>query len=372
MFKTEIYKIVSRKITLICMAVILLFMLFQVYVSSIGDEAVITGGKSYVRAAAIEKDQDIAAPYEGPLTMEKVNDIWRKYGEPVDYSAEDPHVDLVKGTADLGFEDNYCNRFVGDFFFHKNYDTYGKITYEARTREEVETYLEPDLYFAYAAGWTYYWDAFLTLFILVAILVVIGICPICSEEYALRTADVILATQNGRGRLFGAKTGAALLFSGVVYWGFMGAQFMMYAAAYGIGGLRCSTLFTNSFQFYSRLSLGNTIAVMLLCGWAAVSALTTLVLAVSARSRQTFTSVLWSLSAFLIPPALVLIVLNQLRRTLFNWLVSFLLCSMPSMMFPARFLNFSMRFRLVQGAVLALAGVAFAVYGACRYCRRQV
>ena len=32
-------------------------------------------------------------------------------------------------------------------------------------------------------------------------------------------------------------------------------RFMMYAAAYGMGGLKCSTLFTESFQFYSRQPL---------------------------------------------------------------------------------------------------------------------
>ena len=372
MFKTEMYKIVSRKITLICMAVILLFMMFQVYVATIGDEVVITGGKSYVRTAAIQKDRELAAPYEGPLTMEKVNDIWEKYGEPVDYSAEDPHVNLEKGTADTGFEDNYCNRFAGNYFFEKNYDSGGKIMYKARTPEEVSVYLDPELYFTYAAGWTYYWDAFLTLFVLVGILVIIGVCPICSEEYALRTADVILTTRNGRGRLFGAKAGAALFFAGTVYWCFMGAQFMMYAAAYGMGGLKCSTLFTESFQFYSRQPLENTIALMLLCGWAAVSALTLLVIAVSARSRQTFASVLWSLFVFLIPPAIVIIVLNQLRRTLIIRLISFLLYSMPSMLFPARFLECPMNFRLAQGGVLALTAAAAAVYGARRYCRRQV
>ena len=63
--------------------------------------------------------------------MEKVNDIWEKYGEPVDYSAEDPHVNLEKGTADTGFEDNYCNRFAGNYFFEKNYDSGGKIMYKA-------------------------------------------------------------------------------------------------------------------------------------------------------------------------------------------------------------------------------------------------
>ena len=372
MFKTEIYKIVSRKITLVCAVMIFLFMAFQVHISTIGDEAVISEGRAYVRSAAIEKDKEIAAPYRGALTMEKVRDIWNRYGEPVDHSSQDPHVDLEKGTADPGFEDNYCNRFVADYFFEQEDSKDGGITYTPIGEERAAVYLDPDLYFTYASGWFYYWDSYLTMFVLVGVLIIIGICPTCSEEYALRTADVILTTQKGRGRLFGAKTGAALLFSGITYWCFMGAQFFMHAAAYGTEGLRCSTIFTNTFQYYSHMSIGSTIGLMLLCGWLVQSALTVLVIAVSARSRQTFTSVLWSLFAFLMPPALVIIVLNQLRRTLVVRLLTFLLYTMPSMMFPARFLEYPANYRLVQAGVLVVAAGGAAVYAARRYCRHQV
>lgn len=372
MFKTELYKIISRKITLICAVMIFLFMAFQVHISTVGDEAVISGGRSYVRDAAIQKDKEIAAPYQGALTMEKVNDIWARYGKPVDHSREDPHVDLVKGTADPGFEDNYCNRFVANHFFDQSDSSNGEIVYTPIGEERAAVYLDPDLYFTYASGWSYYWDTFLTMFVLTGILVIIGICPICSEEYALRTADVILTTQKGRGRLFGVKTGAALFFSGITYWCFMGVEFLMHAVAYGTEGLRCSTVFTNSFQFYGHMSVGGTIGIMLLCGWLVQSALTVLVIAVSVRSRQTFTSVIWSLGAFLLPPAIVIIVLNQLRRTFVVRLLSFFLYSLPSMLFTARFLESPVNYRLVQAAVLVgVTGLA-AVYAARRYCRHQV
>lgn len=372
MFQTEIYKIISRKITLICGAMIFLFMAFQVHISIIGEEAVISEGRSYVRGAAIQKDKEIAAPYQGAMTMEKVNDIWTRYGKPVDHSMEDPHVDLEKGTADPGFEDNYCNRFVAGHFFDQDVSIEGEIIYTPIGEERAAVYLDPDLYFTYASGWSYYWDTFLTMFVLVGVLIIIGICPICSEEYALHTADVILTTQKGRGRLFGVKLGAALFFSGATYWCFMGAQFFMHAAAYGTEGLRCSTIFSNSFQFYRNISLGGTIGLMLLCGWLVQSALTVLVIAVSARNKQTFTSVLWSLLVFLMPAAIVVIVLSQLRRTLAVRLLSFFMYSLPSMLFPARFLEFSVKYRLAQAGVLAAVTAAAAVYAARRYCRHQV
>lgn len=372
MFKTEIYKILSRKITLICSVIIFLFMAVQMHVSTIGEEGVIGDGKAYVREAAIQKDKEIAAVYEGPLTMEKVEDIWNRYGEPINHSREDAHVNLEKGTADLGFEDNYCNRFVADYFFDQEFKNDGSIVYTPLDKERAAVYLDPDLYFAYAGGWTYYWDAFLTFFVLVCILIIIAVCPICADEYSLRTADVILTTQKGRGRLFAVKTGAALACSSLMYWFFMGAQFLMYAAAYGTGGLKCSTVFIHMNNYYGKVSAGGTIAVILLCGWLSHSALTVLVIAVSSRSKQTFTSVIWSLFFYLMPMALMIIVLARQRRTLFIRLLTFFLSGTPSALFTSSFLEMPAYMRLWLSAVLAVITGTAVIYAARRYCRHQI
>ena len=84
MLKTEIYRIATRKIVLTALAAALLitgyYSLFALW-----SEGVIDGKDIYLGKAAIIKDKEIAAQFEGPLTEETVRAIWDKYGAPVNY-----------------------------------------------------------------------------------------------------------------------------------------------------------------------------------------------------------------------------------------------------------------------------------------------
>lgn len=371
MLRMEMYKIAFRRIVLLGTGIILVYLLGWFWMSELGSEGVIGGGKVYVRSAAIKRNQEIAAPYEGALTMDKVRDIWETYGPPVNSQLDHVEVDLVKGIATEGFEDNYCNQFVSRRFYDTTYLENNEIVYQAREEASVSPFLQSNLYFGYAGGWDWYWDKFLMLFVLISVLVIIALSPVFSEEYALRTADVILTTRNGRQRIFWTKLGAAMGYTSVAYWGINGALFLMTGAAYGYKGLRVSTIYTNVPGFWRELPVGTTILLLLLCGWLAELLLGVITIAVSARCRLAFTSVLWSLFLFLAPAALTITLLEQLRRTPLVRILLRLTYSLPFLL-PGRLIEMPGAYWPQFLAISAFFGLLAVWLGNRWYCRHQI
>ncbi len=78
MFQTEVYRIMSRKMTVTAMLGVLLLVLYYGVGITVWGEGVIDGGKVYAREEAIAMDKEIAAEFTGPLT----DDIIRKDGFP--------------------------------------------------------------------------------------------------------------------------------------------------------------------------------------------------------------------------------------------------------------------------------------------------
>lgn len=370
MFGTEFYKIISRKITWICSIIIILFIFLWFQMSVAGSEVYVGEGKAYVNTKAIQKNKDLAAEYTGQLTIEKVQQIWQKYGLVPDISNVDIHINLENETADDGYYVNCLNEFVERHFFLGDYSG-EDLTYQMLPYEYVERYFEPGLYFGYIGGWDWYWDGFLLLFILISVLIIIALSPVFSEEYSLRTADVILTTSNGRSKLFWCKTGASLCFAGIVYWVGFGFQFLLFLGAYGSEGLRVSTLYTSIFNWYNTFPLWVSILTILLCGWAAVTALALMALAVSAVSRQSFHSVLWSFIFFLAPAAVNIIFLQQMRSTFVVRILRLLMGNLP-FLYTARFLGSTWIPRMLGSCILLVFAIVSLTGGRRNYCRHQI
>lgn len=357
MFRTEIYKIFSRKMIFLGGGFILLFLLFWFSVNN--EERVIENGRVLYRSEAVARNREITAPYEGVMTIEKVLDIWETYGPPYlgiypeEAAAEDPYL-----------ADNYSNQFAGRKFFRQE-DKDGEVQYHFLEEELTGRYYITNLYFAYAGNWIWFWDYYFVALMLVSVLVIIALSPVISEEYTLKTADILLTTPNGRECLFRHKTGAALLVSSLIYWFFLGIILVLYGTTYGLAGLKMSVGFTNIPYWNPADTLGESIFTLVTCGWAATMALAVMVIAVSARCRQSFTSVLFSLCLYLFPLTLELMILRSLGGI--GAALEIVMQSMP-VLYPLLFMEQPLVARILHTVVLAAAAVYAVWYGRKKYC----
>lgn len=79
MIRKELYRIFSRKITLLALVVATAFLVYY-GTFRIAEETVIDDGAVYQYGEAVTRDKRIAEEFAGPLTIETVQAIWEKYG----------------------------------------------------------------------------------------------------------------------------------------------------------------------------------------------------------------------------------------------------------------------------------------------------
>lgn len=374
MIRKEIYRIFSRKITLLALVVATALL---VYYSTFrfAEEAVIEDGAVYRYGEAVAQDKRIAEEFAGPLTIETIQAIWEKYG----VSANREMVVLKEELEELakqGGYANYCNDFVTRRFTDSITLDNGEEVLVLKDQAALaeNRYLDGSYTFGYVGmGWSWYWDQLLMTLVLISIVVIIAFSPVFSEDYAFRTADMILPTVRGRLRLWGQRTGAGVLFASVYYWIMSGYAFLMTYIIYGGEGLSVSCGLTFLGYDWTRDSdpVWKAILVMQLAGWFSILALVLQIQAISSKCKSSFMSLLWSLAAYLGPIAVVNILLNNIP---FNALVKWLKYFCYSM--PLYFAGMYTQAPLPSKKVLLLfalpVAVAAAALGMAGWSRHQV
>ena len=113
----------------------------------------------------------------------------------------------------------------------------GEIVYRLRDGWRESRYLQGNYVFGYAGGSTWYWDRFCIAFALGQLAIIVCLCPLFVEDYACRTADVILSTPKGRFTVWKTRMAVGGLLASVYYWMCCGSIFFQYIAFYGADGL---------------------------------------------------------------------------------------------------------------------------------------
>ena len=201
MFRTEMYRIFSRKVFLTALAAALIITAYYSFFA-VWDEGVIDGRDVYLGRAAVLKDKEIAAQFEGPLTEETVRAIWDKYGAPVNYGGRGSTRAYLEGLAGEGRYDNYCNRFVARLFAERVENEDGELSFVLRENLSEDPFLSGEYVFGYVGeGWTRYGggDWFLIPLMMSSIVIIIALSPAFSEDYAFRTADITAGKDWGLG-----------------------------------------------------------------------------------------------------------------------------------------------------------------------------
>lgn len=370
MFKTELYRIFSRKTAVLAMLLAMFLTIFYSVMNSYGSEAVVDGGVVYQHGAAIQRDKEIAAEFSGPLTEEKVSAIWEKYGAPgINHITTEEH---LLELAQNGVNDNFCNRFVARLFCKEVTDETGNITFVLRDDLSESPFLQGSYIFGYTGeGWQWFSDTFLLFWIMVCLVILIALCPTFSDDYSLRTADIILPTAKGRFPLWRTRLGAGWCFATLFYWTSGILLFAEQWSFYGLEGLRVSSDLAGQFLYGETPPLWAAIAMMYFGGYLALSVLVAMAMAVSVFCRHTFLSLVWCLAFYLGPFALMRILLDQLPGTLLNVLLHRIIYGLP-LSFALVILNAPPVQRWFLLGVEGVLMVVCVFSGILGWCRHQV
>ena len=371
MFGKELYRILSRKITLpaLFLAAALTFFMNN----SIWEEGVIDNGQIYRYGQAIAKDKAIAEEFTGILTEEKVRAIWEKYGAPVNAANRSLEKERMQGLAGQGGNDNYCNLFVAKWFAQETTGEDGRAKLSL-PEELPEEFLNGKYYFGYTGqGWGFYGDKMIMNIVMSFLAAIIGICPMFSEDYAYRTADVILPTKKGRFHLWLLRTGTGFVFASVCYWLICGITFFTQYFLYGPEGLRVSCVFSDMPYEWTRWDtpFWKSLLEMHFWGWFSVLILVLQIQAVSAKCRSSFAALLWSLAVLFGPIAVIRLVLDHLPQTWLNMYLQQIGYGMP-VSFSVIFLQASLKGKRILLRAAVLSGILGTALGIRNWCRHEV
>ncbi len=374
MFKTELYRILSKKTAWAAMLTALFFTLFYAIGNSVWGEGVIDeGGILYHGKYAIARDKEIAAEFSGPLTEDTVREIWKKYGPPVNYFDRSTRMEEMQKAAENGGSDNFCNRIVAKMFGETVLGEDGKTDFVLAEGWTASRYVQGDYIFGYGGGAMGFWDRYLIAYILACLAITVLLSTMFSEDYACGTAGIILPAANGRLTLWGIRMAAGGFLASVYYWITCGSVFLQYIFSYGTEGLKVSCVFAEMPMYFpdKSASMGSAVLTLYLCGWFSVLVLAVLVCAVSANSRQSFASLVRSLLLYMGPFAVMRIILDLLPAGGINAVLHTICYSMP-LSYPGCFLEAPDKARIVMTffeLAVALTAAAAGIHG---YCRHQV
>lgn len=373
MMGKELYRIFSRRITLLALAAATAFLIYYGFFH-IWEEAVIEDGNLLRHGEAVARDKEIAEEFAGPLTEETVRAIWEKYGAPVNYMDPVVREEDLQRLAEQGGYDNYCNTVVTRLFAGKVMQEDGSAVFLLPEEISESRYLDGNHIFGYVGlGWSWYWDQFLVMILLVSVVVIIALAPMFSEDYAFRTADIVLPTVRGRIRIWQTRVGAGFFFASAYYW-LMGAFiFLLNLLFYGADGLNISCGFTYLPYDLMRDSdpLWKAVLIMHLGGWFSMLALTLQIQAVSSKNKSTFGALLWSLAAFLGPIAIINLILKNLPFMGVNKWLQYFCYSMP-FSFSGMYLQAPPSGKQILLTFALITAVLSCALGGLCWCRHQV
>ena len=322
-WKEELYKIKSRKIIWLGVFLLLSFATIRLY--NEGDHYTTTIDDTvYHGQEAIRKDKALASLYSGPLTEEAVAQIYKDYG--FFYYDEKDHA--------VG---NYLNRFVTESFTNFM-QTDGNNPDEIHFRKGADWenngayLLENEVRFDYVYGWNDFAEMYILIILALFVVLILGLSPVFSEEYQLKTADILRTTRRGGGSGIWMKILASACFAVALTLAACAYLWGIYLSVYGLQGLNASAVllnFATPFGYCPESVFGFFLYITCL----AISGsllLTGMVTGISAVCQNPFLALILALSGYLFPIAWIKILgrIFPIGMTL-SRIISHFMTSMP-------------------------------------------
>ena len=301
LIKFELRKILTKRFSLISIAVILLFSLILAFSTFQGMHAfdgknAEGGGKS-----AVEIDKAIAAKYEGILTDEKVQKIMTEFKPTYDLqgmNAKYLYLNALQSATFSRFSDmdgNWNGLSVSDVFGD----------------EEIKI--------GYINGWLNTSQNMVKVFIVLSLIIMLLIAPVFSGEYS-GVDNIILTSRYGKTRCAAAKVTASLLAS--IFITFLVSAFnLIFAfAVYGKEGLDCSILFAplGFVEGYIpfNITCGTLLKYQILLAFSSAISVTGITLLLSAICKSQMIAFVLSAAVHLMPGMLPISETNALYRVI--------------------------------------------------------
>lgn len=301
LIKFELRKILTKRFSLISIAVILLFSLILAFSTFQGMHAfdgknTEGGGKS-----AVEIDKAIAAKYEGILTDEKVQKIMTEFKPTYDLqgmNAKYLYLNALQSATFSRFSDmdgNWNGLSVSDVFGD----------------EEIKI--------GYINGWLNTSQNMVKVFIVLSLIIMLLIAPVFSGEYS-GVDNIILTSRYGKTRCAAAKVTASLLAS--IFITFLVSAFnLIFAfAVYGKEGLDCSILFAplGFVEGYIpfNITCGTLLKYQILLAFSSAISVTGITLLLSAICKSQMIAFVLSAAVHLMPGMLPISETNALYRVI--------------------------------------------------------
>lgn len=378
LFRNELYKICSRKILFIGALLGFLFLAAYLQMSTLGTEYAYDNGTCLRRTEAIAYNRDIARQYAGPLTREKAEAIIKKFGWHTD---ENDLVTDSTGDTAPGYYDNSTSRFVSAYLSNSRVRGDSPTALAGTDDNYAQEMMSGKYEYGYQGGWdNTFREMHLLVLWIVSALAIMACAPVFSEEYAGQTAGILLTTQNGKGKTAAAKILAAFTWTGGIYLVFTLLLAGSFLYLYGSDGLFVSAalsfpdLITQNI-FWNGNAMKTTGAVLLaylLAGLLSVLVTAAVTLFLSSVKKSSFSALIWSAAAYLLPAVIYTVFLVSMRptrilmllRTVVNCLPFFLpMRELSSLPFTYRLFGY-----LFSGLLLALG----CTLGSRKYCRFQI
>ena len=301
LIKFELRKILTKRFSLISIAVILLFSFILAFSTFQGMHAfdgksTEGGGKS-----AVEIDKAIAAKYEGILTDEKVQKIMTEFKPTYDLqgmNAKYLYLNALQSATFSRFSDmdgNWNGLSVSDVFGD----------------EEIKI--------GYINGWLNTSQNMVKVFIVLSLIIMLLIAPVFSGEYS-GVDNIILTSRYGKTRCAAAKVTASLLAS--IFITFLVSAFnLIFAfAVYGKEGLDCSILFAplGFVEGYIpfNITCGTLLKYQILLAFSSAISVTGITLLLSALCKSQMIAFVLSAAVHLMPGMLPISETNALYRVI--------------------------------------------------------
>lgn len=354
-WKDELFKMASKKIIWLGLFLLALFLSWRLFAER-KNYSVTIDGHNFYGQEAIDRDRTLTAGYAGIFTEQSVQNIYEDFG----FYYHDIEKDEYIG--------NFCNNFITRRM--TNYNMVDEPSYENVSFLEGEAWeqnVAPLLNGTFVFDYTHGWDDLKEVYSMITvmamfILLIILISPVFSEEYSLKTANILLTTKRGRRSGIWLKAAAALFLVIIIYSVFTAYLWLIYGIVYGTQGLNASPVFIGITHvgYYPATVLGFFLFSFAL-GLAGLVLLTSITLLISAVCRNAFFAVILSLAVFFVPyawmNALSWMLAPLIGRSLVN-AVSHVMISMPF------YLPVNWGFALTVRQIAAHLGIAF-VAGVC-------
>ena len=301
LIKFELRKILTKRFSLISIAVILLFSFILAFSSFQGMHAfdgksTEGGGKS-----AVAIDKAIAAKYEGILTDEKVQKIMTEFKPTYDLqgmNAKYLYLNALQSATFSRFSDmdgNWNGLSVSDVFG------------------------DGEIKIGYINGWLNTSQNMVKVFIVLSLINILLIAPVFSGEYS-GVDNIILTSRYGKTKCAAAKVTASLLASIFITF-FVSAFNLIFAfAVYGKEGLDCSILFAplGFVEGYIpfNITCGTLLKYQILLAFSSAISVTGITLLLSAICKSQMIAFVLSAAVHLMPGMLPISETNALYRVI--------------------------------------------------------